>query len=58
MLDLGLPRRDGLSVLKELRRRGDDVPVLLLTARDTVVDRVRGLDAGADDYLVKRNNFV
>ncbi len=53
VLDLGLPRRDGLSVLKELRRRGDDVPVLLLTARDTVVDRVRGLDAGADDYLVK-----
>lgn len=53
VLDLGLPRRDGLSVLKELRARGDPLPVLVLTARDTVADRVAGLDAGADDYLLK-----
>jgi DNA-binding response OmpR family regulator len=48
-----LPIRDGLSVLAELRRRGREVHVLLLTARDTVPDRVTGLQAGADDYLVK-----
>ena len=53
VLDLGLPRRDGLEVLGELRRRSNDVPVLVLTARDTTADRVRGLDTGADDYLVK-----
>lgn len=53
LLDLGLPQRDGLSVLKGLRSRGDDVPVLIVTARDAVADRVAGLDAGADDYLVK-----
>jgi DNA-binding response OmpR family regulator len=53
VLDLGLPRLDGLAVLKELRGRGDATPVLILTARDTIDDRVRGLDAGADDYLVK-----
>ena len=53
ILDLMLPRRDGLSVLEELRARGDHVPVLLLTARDGVPDRVRGLEAGADDYLTK-----
>jgi len=53
LLDLGLPRRDGLDVLSRLRARNDATPVLVLTARDTVGDRVRGLDAGADDYLVK-----
>ena len=53
VLDLGLPRLDGLSLLKEMRARGNGTPVLILTARDTVGDRVSGLDAGADDYLVK-----
>jgi two-component system response regulator QseB len=53
LLDLGLPRRDGLGVLTAMRRRGDRRPVLILTARDAVADRVAGLDAGADDYLVK-----
>ncbi len=53
LLDLGLPRRGGLEVLRGLRRRGRRVPVLILTAQDAVADRVAGLDAGADDYLVK-----
>ncbi|MFS2127884.1 response regulator, partial [Pseudomonas sp. Pseusp97] len=53
VLDLGLPRKDGLEVLRGLRRRGDMTPVLILTARDKVADRVAGLDAGADDYLTK-----
>jgi two-component system, OmpR family, response regulator QseB len=53
LLDLGLPKRDGLDVLKSLRARGNKVPVLVVTARDAVADRVKGLDAGADDYLVK-----
>ncbi len=53
VLDIMLPKRDGLSVLAELRRQGRAVHVLLLTARDTVLDRVQGLQAGADDYLVK-----
>jgi len=53
VLDLGLPKRTGLEVLATLRRRGDARPVLVLTARDAVADRVAGLDAGADDYLVK-----
>jgi len=53
ILDLGLPRRDGIEVLKSIRERRIDVPVLVMTARDTVRDRIRGLDAGADDYLVK-----
>ncbi|OHC64380.1 MAG: DNA-binding response regulator [Rhodocyclales bacterium RIFCSPLOWO2_02_FULL_63_24] len=53
VLDLGLPRRDGLDVLRHLRARKQTLPVLILTARDTVDDRIRGLDAGADDYLVK-----
>jgi two-component system response regulator QseB len=53
VLDLGLPRRTGLEVLGAMRRRGDARPVLVLTARDAVADRVAGLDAGADDYLVK-----
>jgi DNA-binding response OmpR family regulator len=53
VLDLGLPRRDGLGVLKELRGRDASTPVLILTARDTREDKVSGLDAGADDYLTK-----
>ncbi len=53
LLDIGLPGRDGLSVLQRLRERGDRVPVLLITARDAAADRVRGLDLGADDYVVK-----
>lgn len=53
LLDLGLPRKSGLDVLAALRRKRSDMPVLILTARDSVTDRVRGLDAGADDYLVK-----
>jgi two-component system response regulator QseB len=53
VLDLGLPRKDGLSVLTGLRERRDNVPVLIVTARDAVRDRVAGLNAGADDYLVK-----
>lgn len=53
LLDLGLPRKDGVQVLAELRAKGDNVPILVLTARDTVADRVKGLDSGADDYLVK-----
>jgi two-component system response regulator QseB len=53
VLDLGLPRRDGIAVLRALRGRGSTLPVLVLTARDAVSDRVAGLDAGADDYLVK-----
>jgi two-component system response regulator QseB len=53
LLDLGLPRKEGLDVLAAMRRRGDLRPVLVMTARDAVADRVAGLDAGADDYLVK-----
>lgn len=53
ILDLGLPQLSGMQLLKDARARGDDVPVLILTARDTVADRVSGLDSGADDYLVK-----
>lgn len=53
LLDLGLPKRDGLEVLRSLRSRGNALPVLIVTARDAVADRVKGLDAGADDYLVK-----
>ena len=53
LLDLGLPNRDGLSVLRELRARRDRTPVLIATARDAVGDRIAGLDAGADDYVVK-----
>ena len=57
LLDLGLPRKDGIRFLEDLRRRQNRVPVLVLTARDAVSDRVRGLDAGADDYLVKPFDF-
>ncbi|MGE0809476.1 MAG: response regulator [Immundisolibacter sp.] len=53
VLDLGLPDRDGLDVLRQLRRAGGRLPVLLLTARDAVADKVAGLDLGADDYLPK-----
>jgi two-component system response regulator QseB len=53
LLDLGLPGREGLAVLKALRGRGSTLPVVILTARDAVDDRVAGLDAGADDYVVK-----
>ncbi len=53
LLDLGLPRKSGLDLLKEIRRAGNKVRVLIVTARDAVSDRVAGLDAGADDYLVK-----
>jgi two-component system response regulator MprA len=53
ILDVLLPRMDGLTACRRLRARGDDVPVLMLTARDTIGDRVTGLETGADDYLVK-----
>ncbi len=53
ILDIMMPGTDGLSVLKKMRRRNDSTPVLLLTARDSIEDRVTGLDAGANDYLVK-----
>ncbi|MBK1724587.1 response regulator [Thiocystis violacea] len=53
LLDLGLPKRDGLEVLRRLRQDGNPLPVVIITARDAVEDRVRGLDLGADDYLVK-----
>lgn len=53
VLDIGLPGKSGLEVLQQLRRADDHIPVLLLTARDSVADRVSGLDIGADDYLVK-----
>ena len=58
VLDVLLPELDGLSVLKELRRQGLQTPVLLLTALDTIQDRVLGLDAGADDYLIKPFDFT
>ncbi|WP_157267402.1 response regulator [Azohydromonas aeria] len=53
LLDLGLPRRDGLEVLRALRARKDRTPVLITTARDAVAQRIEGLDAGADDYVLK-----
>jgi len=53
LLDLGLPGRDGLSLLAAWRARGKKLPVVIITARDAIADRVAGLDAGADDYLVK-----
>ena len=58
ILDLGLPDGDGLTVLAALRRRKDHLPVLVLTARSSVQDKVKGLDAGADDYLVKPFDFA
>lgn len=53
VLDLGLPRMDGLALLRHARAAGNKVPIVVLTARDTVEDRIKGLDHGADDYLVK-----
>ncbi len=53
ILDLGLPRMDGIELLRRVRAGGDSLPVLILTARDALDDRITGLDAGADDYLVK-----
>lgn len=53
VLDLGLPRKDGMSVLAALRKGGNRIPVLIMTARDAVSDRISGLNAGADDYLLK-----
>ena len=53
LLDLGLPGQDGLTLLARLRQRNDDTPVIIITARDAVPDRVAGLDGGADDYVVK-----
>lgn len=53
LLDLGLPRRDGLEVLRRLRQTGNAIPVIIITARDGVEDRIKGLDFGADDYLLK-----
>jgi two-component system response regulator QseB len=53
LLDLGLPRKDGIALLSAMRKRGDARPVLIMTARDAIADRVAGLDAGADDYVVK-----
>jgi two-component system response regulator QseB len=53
ILDLGLPRMDGMALLRELRAHRHDVPVLIVTARDAVADRIAGLNAGADDYLLK-----
>jgi DNA-binding response OmpR family regulator len=57
LLDLGLPEKSGLEVLKEIRNRGDKTPVFIITAREEIDDRVRGLDEGADDYLVKPFGF-
>lgn len=53
LLDLGLPLKSGIDLLRELRQAGNRIPVLVLTARDAIADRVQGLDGGADDYLVK-----
>lgn len=53
LLDIGLPKKDGLSVLKQIRQKKNSAPVIMITARDAVEDRIKGLDLGADDYLVK-----
>ena len=58
VLDIGLPRISGLDVLRSMRESNDDTPVLILTAQDSTADRVTGLDAGADDYLVKPFEFA
>ncbi|MGH3889590.1 MAG: response regulator transcription factor, partial [Pseudonocardiaceae bacterium] len=58
LLDILLPKLDGIAVCRSMRDRGDRTPVLMLTARDAVEDRVRGLDIGADDYLVKPFAFA
>lgn len=58
LLDWGLPHKTGIEVLRSLRTRGDNIPVLILTARDALADRVEGLDLGADDFLVKPFEFA
>jgi two-component system copper resistance phosphate regulon response regulator CusR len=58
ILDVMMPRRDGFSVCREIRRNGTTTPVLMLTARDTVADKITGLDAGGDDYLTKPFEFA
>ncbi|MFL9881365.1 response regulator transcription factor [Herbaspirillum rhizosphaerae] len=58
LLDLGLPGKDGFYVLKSIRSNGDRVPVIIITARDDVDDRIRGLDGGADDYVLKPFNMA
>ncbi len=58
ILDIMMPKKDGLTLLCEMREKGDTTPVLLLTAKDAVSDRVKGLDSGADDYLVKPFSFA
>ena len=57
ILDLGLPSRDGLKVLAELRHQGNSLPIVIVTARETVADRIKGLNAGADDYVCKPFDF-
>jgi two-component system response regulator QseB len=57
ILDLGLPNRDGIKVLAELRHQGNSLPIVILTARETVADRIKGLNAGADDYVCKPFDF-
>lgn len=57
ILDVMMPKKDGYTVIKEMREQGSDVPVLFLTARDSIADRVKGLDLGADDYLIKPFDF-
>jgi two-component system response regulator QseB len=57
ILDLGLPSRDGLKVLAELRHQGNSLPIVIVTARETVSDRIKGLNAGADDYVCKPFDF-
>jgi len=58
LLDLGLPNTDGIGLLRDLRRDGNNIPVLIVTARDGLADRVEGLDCGADDFLVKPFEFA
>ena len=58
VLDLGIPKLDGFEVLKRLRSRGDTVAVMILTAQDAIDSRVKGLDLGADDYLIKPFNLT
>ena len=53
LLDLGLPRRDGFELLRRLRQAGNAIPVIIITARDSIQDRIKGLDLGADDYMIK-----
>ncbi|MEQ8962506.1 MAG: response regulator, partial [Coleofasciculus sp. C2-GNP5-27] len=57
IMDLGLPGKDGLQVLEELRGRGEQIPIIILTARDDIRDKVAGLEGGADDYMTKPFQF-